>query len=105
MTEWSEEALRNIVKSDDLHITPFRQECITYDTPTWIWSVAVGDALYVRGYNGTKSRRYQSAVRHKAGRIIAAGMRLASSGFKAKSTTASMPPIAPSTARALISAP
>src|SRR5436190_19235087 len=42
--------------------------------PTWIWSVAVGDALFVRGYNGTKSRWYQAALRQKAGRIIAAGM-------------------------------
>ena len=47
---------------------------MTYGTPTWIWSVAVGDALYVRGYNGTKSRWYQAALRQKAGRIIAAGL-------------------------------
>src|SRR6516164_1850920 len=32
-------------------------------TPTWIWSVAVDDALYVRGYNGQNSRWYQAAVR------------------------------------------
>jgi hypothetical protein len=25
---------------------------VTYGTPIWIWSVAVDDALYVRGYNG-----------------------------------------------------
>jgi hypothetical protein len=47
---------------------------VTYGTPTWIWSVAVDDALYVRGYNGQNSRWYQAAVRQKAGRIIAAGM-------------------------------
>jgi hypothetical protein len=29
---------------------------------------------YVRGYNGTKSRWYQAALRQKAGRIVAAGM-------------------------------
>ncbi len=46
----------------------------SYGTPTWIWSAAVDDALYVRGYNGQKSHRYQAAVRQKAGRIIAAGM-------------------------------
>ena len=34
----------------------------------------VGDALYVRGYNGQNSRWYQAAVRHNTGRIIAAGM-------------------------------
>jgi hypothetical protein len=46
---------------------------VTYGTPTWIWSVAVDDALYVRGYNGQNSRWYQAAVRQKAGRITAAG--------------------------------
>ena len=31
------------------------------------------DALYVRAYNGQKSRWYQAALRQKAGRITAAG--------------------------------
>ena len=47
---------------------------MTYGTPMWIWSVAVGDALYVRAYNGQKSRWYRAAVRQKAVRITAAGM-------------------------------
>ena len=47
---------------------------MTYGTPTWIWSVAVDGALYVRGYYGQNTRWYQAAVRQKAGRIIAAGM-------------------------------
>jgi len=47
---------------------------MSYGTPTWIWSVAVDDALYVRGYNGQSSTWYQAAVRQKAGRIIAAGI-------------------------------
>lgn len=47
---------------------------MTYGTPTWIWSVAVDEALYVRAYNGQKSRWYQAARRQKAGRIIAAGI-------------------------------
>jgi len=74
MTGWAKEELRKIAEADDLHIAPFREDGATYGTPTWIWSVAVGDALYVRGYNGTKSRWYQAALRQKAGRIIAAGM-------------------------------
>jgi hypothetical protein len=45
-----------------------------YGTPTWIWSVAVDDILYVRVYNGKNSRRYQAAVRRKTARIIADGM-------------------------------
>jgi hypothetical protein len=71
---WSKDELRKIAAADDLHISPFREDGVTYGTPTWIWSVAVDDALYVRGYNGQNSRWYQAAVRQKAGRIIAAGM-------------------------------
>jgi hypothetical protein len=74
MTTWSKEELSRIATADDLHIAPFREDGKTYGTPTWIWSVAVDDALYVRGYNGTNSRWYQAAAREKAGRIIAAGI-------------------------------
>lgn len=74
MAVWSKEELRKIAEADDLHISPFREDGVTYGTPTWIWSVPVDDALYVRGYNGIKSRWYQAAVRQKAGRITAAGM-------------------------------
>jgi hypothetical protein len=74
MATWAKEELRKIAEADDLHIAPFRDDGKTYGTPTWIWSVAVGDALYVRAYNGIKSRWYQAALKQKAGRIIAAGM-------------------------------
>jgi hypothetical protein len=74
MSEWSKDELRKIAESDDLHVAPFREDGVTCGTPTWIWSVAVDDGLYVRGYNGRNSRWYQAAVRQKAGRIIAAGM-------------------------------
>ena len=66
--------LRKIAESDDLHVSPFREDGETYGTPTWIWSVVVDNALYVRAYNGPNSRWYQAAVRQKAGRITAAGM-------------------------------
>ena len=74
MSSWSKEDLRKIAEADDLHISPFRDDGKTYGTPTWIWSVAVDDALYVRAYNGQKSSWYQAALQQKAGRIIAAGM-------------------------------
>ena len=74
MTTWPKDELRKIAEADDLHISPFREDGVTYGTPTWIWSVVVEDALYVRGYNGRKSTWYQAAVRQKAGRITAAGM-------------------------------
>jgi hypothetical protein len=73
MSEWSKDELGKIAEADDLHIAPFREDGVTYGTPTWIWSVAVDDALYVRGYNGQSSRWYEAAVQQKAGRIIAAG--------------------------------
>lgn len=74
MSTWSKNELSKIAKTDDLHISPFRDDGKTYGTPTWIWSVVVDDALYVRAYNGQKSRWYQAALRQKAGRISAAGM-------------------------------
>lgn len=74
MPTWSKDELRMIAEKDDLHISPFRKDGITYGTPTWIWSVAVDDALYVRAYNGQNSRWYQAAMKQKAGRIQAAGL-------------------------------
>ncbi|WP_348263463.1 DUF2255 family protein [Telmatobacter sp. DSM 110680] len=74
MSTWPKDELSKIAESDDLHIAPFREDGITYGTPTWIWSVVVDNALYVRGYNGPKSRWYKAAIQQKAGRIIAAGM-------------------------------
>ena len=73
MIRWSKDELGKIAEADDLHISPFREDGVTYGTPTWIWSVAVDDALYVRAYNGRNSRWYQAAVRGRAGRITAAG--------------------------------
>lgn len=74
MSAWLKEELRRITETDDLHVAPFREDGKTYGTPTWIWSVVVDDALYVRAYNGRKSSWYQAAIRQKAGRINAAGM-------------------------------
>ncbi|HUI06042.1 MAG TPA: DUF2255 family protein [Verrucomicrobiae bacterium] len=74
MTTWLKEELYKIAETDDLHISPFRENGRTYGTPAWIWSVVVDDALYVRAYNGKKSRWYQAAVGKKAGRITSAGM-------------------------------
>ncbi|MGC1158505.1 MAG: DUF2255 family protein, partial [Acidobacteriaceae bacterium] len=46
MSAWRKDELRRIAEADDLHIAPFREDGKTYGTPTWIWSVAVDDALY-----------------------------------------------------------
>jgi hypothetical protein len=74
MAAWSQAELRKIAEADGLHISPLREDKVTYGTPTWIWFVAVDGALYVRGYHGQNARWYQAAVRQNAGRIIAAGM-------------------------------
>jgi hypothetical protein len=74
MTTWSKDELSKVAEADDLHIAPLREDGATYGTPTWIWSVVVDGALYVRAYNGQDSRWYRAAVRKKAGLIRAAGM-------------------------------
>ena len=74
MAEWLKDELLKIANADDLHISPFREDGVTNGTPTWIWSVVVDDALYVRAYNGKNSRWYQAALKQKAGRITVADM-------------------------------
>lgn len=71
---WSNDELQRIVEADDLHISPLREDGVTYGTPTWIWSVAVDGELYVRAYNGRDSRWYRAAMRKNEGRIVAEGM-------------------------------
>jgi len=73
MSAWTKERLHEIATTDDLHIAPFREDGTTTGTPTWIWSVVADGDLYVRAYNGTSSRWYQAAAKHKAGQIAAAG--------------------------------
>ncbi len=74
MADWNRDELTKIANADDLHISPFREDSVTYGTPTWIWSVVVDDGLYVRAYNGQGSRSYGAAMKQKAGRITVAGI-------------------------------
>jgi hypothetical protein len=73
MNAWKHDLIGAIASTDDLHISPFREDGTTYGTPTWIWSVVVDNHLYVRGYNGQNSRWYRAAVTQQAGQIAAAG--------------------------------
>lgn len=73
MISWSDDEISTIAESDDLHISPLRDDGVTYGTPTWIWSVVVDGNLYVRAYNGLASRWYQAAMRQRAGRVRVAG--------------------------------
>lgn len=70
---WDPDTLARIAAADDLHIAPFRADGTTTGTPTWIWSVAVGNDLYVRAWNGRNSRWYRSAITQRGGQIQAAG--------------------------------
>lgn len=71
---WSKDELQRIAETDDLHVSPFREDGKTYGTPTWIWSVVLDGGLYVRSYNGQSGRWYQAAIQQKSGRITATGM-------------------------------
>jgi hypothetical protein len=72
MAIWANEELRKLPERTTCRALPRRRRDLRHTD--WIWSVAVGDARYVRGDNGTNSRWYQAALRQKTGRIIAAGM-------------------------------
>lgn len=36
MSSWSKPELSKIAQTDDLHISPFREDGKTHGTPTWI---------------------------------------------------------------------
>ncbi len=57
MQTWSREELCRIAEADDLHISPLREDGMTSGTPTWIWSVAVGDGALGHGA-ARNSRRH-----------------------------------------------
>lgn len=73
MAQWPQDVMTKIAAADDLHIAPYHPDGITTGTLTWIWSVVVDDRLFVRAWNGTHSRWYQSAVAQRAGLITVAG--------------------------------
>ena len=70
---WTDEELGRIGTADDLHIAPYRADGVP-GTLTWIWSVVVGDGLYVRAYHGRESSWYQSAVAYREGIIRTVGI-------------------------------
>ena len=106
MATWSTYELRQIAEADDLHISPFREDGVTYGTTTWIWSVVVDDALYVRGYNGQRSAgtRQRSSRRQAESSPPARLKRSRSSPSTARSTTGSTRPTRQKTERARTSA-
>jgi hypothetical protein len=73
MADWSPEQLTAITNTDDLYVSPFREDGATYGTPTQTWALVVGNKVYVRAANGQKSRWYQAAITQRAGRVRVAG--------------------------------
>src|SRR4051794_32346066 len=69
MTAWTAEQLATIAATDDLFVSPFRDDGTTYGTPTQTWALVVGDNVYVRAANGPQSRWYQAAITQNAGRV------------------------------------
>lgn len=69
----TKEDIKEIARRDDFYIAPFREDGKTYGTLTWIWVVEVNGELYVRAYNGKRSKWYGAALKQKAGKIEAAG--------------------------------
>ena len=84
MAEWSSEQLRLIAETPDLYVSPFREDGVTYGTPTQTWALVVDGKVYVRAATGSASSWYQAAIKQKAGRIKVAGddyeVRFASAG-------------------------
>jgi hypothetical protein len=73
MTAWPPGTIEKIAASDDFHIAPYHPDGKTTGTLTWIWSVVVDGRPFVRAWNGTRGRWYQSAIAQQAGKITAAG--------------------------------
>ena len=73
MADWSADQLKAIAENVDLFVSPFREDGMTYGTPTQTWALVIGGNVYVRAANGQESRWYQAAVARKAGRVRVAG--------------------------------
>ena len=73
MATWSSDQLTAITENADLFVSPFREDGITYGTPTQTWALVVDDKVYVRAASGQSSRWYQAAIIQGAGRVRVAG--------------------------------
>jgi hypothetical protein len=69
MTSWTPADLDLISRNADLFVSPFRDDAVTYGTPTQTWALVVDGQVYVRAANGPASRWYQAAITQGAGRV------------------------------------
>jgi len=70
MAGWRKDELRAIAEADDLHIAPFRDDGVTYGTPTWIWSVAVDEGLYADTTGRSRAGIGRRSSRGRAGSLL-----------------------------------
>jgi hypothetical protein len=73
MTSWTSDELATIGRAEELRVASLRDDGTLRPYVT-IWSVRVGNDLYVRSARGATSRWFGRAVRSGAGRIRAGGM-------------------------------
>ena len=69
MTAWTPADLDAISRSADLYVSPFRDDGVTYGTPTQTWALVVDGQVYVRAANGPTSSWYRAAITQRAGRV------------------------------------
>jgi hypothetical protein len=69
MNSWTPADLDLISRTADLYVSPFRDDGITYGTPTQTWALVVDGQVYVRAANGPISSWYQAAISQGAGRV------------------------------------
>jgi hypothetical protein len=69
MSPWTPEDLRAIADTDDLFVSPFREDGTTHGTPTRVWALVVDGQVYARAAHGVQSSWYQAAITQRAGRV------------------------------------
>jgi hypothetical protein len=93
MSSWNEDDLRAIAESRDLYISPFREDGITYGTPTLVWPLVVDGEVYVRAANGQQSSWYVAAMNQRGW----GGSRSAAKTMRSRSSAAATRSSLPST--------
>lgn len=71
MSHWPAQTLKAVASTDDLHVAPYREDGVTPGTLIWVWSVVVGNSIFVRSAN-PHSRWFAAAMRERAGIVRAA---------------------------------
>ncbi|MBI3748974.1 MAG: DUF2255 family protein [Chloroflexi bacterium] len=73
MSEWPEEELARIGRADEVRVAPRRLDGTLRGFVT-IWSVRVGDGLYVRSARGHDNPWFQRALKSGRGRVQGGGV-------------------------------